>query len=252
MKKLILTLAAIMALVGVMISPMTVMALDTTTIIGGVAIPTVTSIAPNSGVKGNTYTLVAIGGTYLTGASAVTFSGTDVTANTISVTSDTAITVTVLVGASAAIGARDVLVTTPGGTGTLTGGFTVVAGSITVNAPTGFSLGNMVRGTTVTGTAAAGSVVTDNPNWQVTALDSTTANPNKGYMTKAGTTPLIAKFQISRLSTTTGLANADTGITYDQTDNADKVLPFYVSQVINAAEAAGSYSITITFTGSTS
>jgi hypothetical protein len=220
MKKLILTLAAIMALVGVMISPMTVMALDTTTIIGGVAIPTVTSIAPNSGVKGNTYTLVAIGGTYLTGASAVTFSGTDVTANTISVTSDTAITVTVLVGASAAIGARDVLVTTPGGTGTLTGGFTVVAGSITVNAPT--------------------------------ALDSTTANPNTGYMTKAGTTPLIAKFQISRLSTTTGLANADTGITYDQTDNADKVLPFYVSQVINAAEAAGSYSITITFTGSTS
>ncbi len=251
MKKRILALFAIVVLLSALVAPMAVLA--DVVVTGDVEVPTVTSIDPVSGVQGNTYTGVAITGTYLTDATAVTFSTSGVTASAINVTSPTAMTVTVAITAGATVETGDVSVTTPGGTGTLTGGFTVVESSITVTAPNGIALGDMVKETTTTGTAdPAGSVTTNAQNWQVTALDSTTVSPNQGHMTKSGPVALIAPFQISRLSTTTGLADAVTGITYDQDTNTDKFLPFYVSQAVASGDVAGSYTITITFTGSTS
>jgi hypothetical protein len=68
---------------------------------------------------------VTFTGTNLTGATAVNFSGTGVSA---AITGSTATTVTanVTITAGAALGARSVSVTTPGGTtNILTGAFTV-------------------------------------------------------------------------------------------------------------------------------
>ena len=80
--------------------------------------PTVTSLSPNSGgIAGGTS--VTITGTNFTGATAVTFGGTAAT-NVIVVN---ATTITATTPAHAA-GSVDVAVTTPGGTGSKTGGFT--------------------------------------------------------------------------------------------------------------------------------
>jgi hypothetical protein len=246
MKKLV-TIGITLALIAAMIVPTGVFAADVV-ISGGVAIPTISTISPASGVQGNTYS-VTITGTYLTDADPVTFSGSDITTNTIIVAGDgLSLTCNVVIGSSAADNVRDVSVTTPGGTATKSTAFTITASSITVTAPEIAALDDMVRGETSAATASTpGSVITNAQNWEVVAKDEKT--PNTGYMVKTGPTPLDAKFQISRTSETTDLANADTGITYNQTTNSDKNLPFYVSQAIASNEEAGSYSITITFTG---
>ncbi|GAI53247.1 unnamed protein product, partial [marine sediment metagenome] len=86
--------------------------------------PTVTSVSPDSGEQGATLE-VTIGGTNFTGATAVSF-GTGITVNSFTVVSATQITASISISATATLGLRDVSVTTPGGTGTLTDGFTVV------------------------------------------------------------------------------------------------------------------------------
>ena len=76
--------------------------------------PSLTSIAPTSGVRGTSVpvTLTGIG---LTGATAVNVSGAGVTASTLIVVNDTTITATFTISATAALTARNVTVTTPGG-----------------------------------------------------------------------------------------------------------------------------------------
>ena len=59
-----------------------------------------------------------------------------------------------------------------------------------------------------------------------------------------GATPLTNKFQISKNNVT--FVNADTGITYGSVTS----LPFYVRQAVTQNDPGGSYTITITFTGS--
>ncbi len=83
-----------------------------------VAPPTITSIAPVVGPL-TAGTVITIGGTNLTGTSAVTFGGTPGT----SIVNTSATAITVVVPAHAA-GAVDVVVTTPGGSFTSPGGFT--------------------------------------------------------------------------------------------------------------------------------
>jgi hypothetical protein len=215
------------------------------------ATPQISSVAPNSGVQGNTYSNIVITGLSFIGATVVSF-GESITTNSYSVDNDTQITANITIAAGANIGTRDVSVTTPEGTDIEIDAFTVIAANITVTAPVVAALGDMVRGETVTATASpAGSVTTNADNWQVTAKDEITADPNKGYMSKTGPAYLVNKLQISKTSITEDLADANTGITYDETSNPSKSLPFYVSQVIDASEVPGSYSITITFTGTT-
>jgi len=94
--------------------------------------PTVTSVSPNSGEQGATLE-ATIGGTNLTGATAVSF-GDGITVNSFTVVSATEITANISISATATPGSRDVSVTTPDGTGTLTDGFTVVAtGVVTIS-----------------------------------------------------------------------------------------------------------------------
>jgi len=95
-------------------------------------LPTVTSVSPDSGEQGATLE-VTIGGTNLTGATAVTF-GDGITVGSFTVVSAAEITAGISIDTTATLGLRDVSVTTSAGTGTLTDGFTVVAvGAVTVS-----------------------------------------------------------------------------------------------------------------------
>jgi len=92
----------------------------------GMVTPTVASATPNQGTQGQTLSSVVITGTNFTGASAVSF-GAGITVSSFTVNSATQITANITIATGAIVGARDVSVTTSGGIGTRTGGFTVVA-----------------------------------------------------------------------------------------------------------------------------
>jgi hypothetical protein len=62
----------------------------------------------------------------------------------------------------------------------------------------------------------------------------------------SGSTPLASALGISK--TASGYVDADVGITYTQAGGT--TLKLYVSQTAVTADTAGTYSITITFTGS--
>jgi len=118
--------------------------------------PTVTSVAPNTGPETGG-TAVTITGTGLTGATGVTFGGVPATA--VTPVSDTSVTATT---PAHAVGPVDVVVTTPGGAGTLPGGFTYTSGTaptVTTATPnTGPETGGTV--VTITGTDLTGATVT--------------------------------------------------------------------------------------------
>jgi len=169
----------------------------TATSVGGftyIPPPTITSIVPNSGpVAGGT--TVVITGTNLTGGT-VTFGGT---AATCTVNSATQITCTTPAHTP---GAVDVVVTTPGGTATSTGGFTYVP----LPTVTGLSprLGVVAGGTSVTitgtgftglGTGDAtftfgGVAATCTVNSDTSATCATPAGVAGGAVDVAATTPV--------------------------------------------------------------
>jgi len=90
----------------------------------------ITSVSPNQGNQGETRD-VTITGAYFTGATAVSF-GSGITVNSFTVNSSSQITASIAIGNSATLGARDVSVTTPGGTVTKTSGFTVNQASVSI------------------------------------------------------------------------------------------------------------------------
>jgi len=87
--------------------------------------PTLTSLNPNQGAQGDTIA-VTITGDHLTGATSIEF-GSGVNVNSFTVDTSTQITANISIDAGALLGPRDVSVTTPGGTATLTDSFTVYA-----------------------------------------------------------------------------------------------------------------------------
>jgi len=98
--------------------------------------PTLTGISPTSGSIGATGIPVTLTGTNLTGATAITISGTGVSHGAITVNAaGNQITTTFSITRTAAVGARSVTVTTPGGT-TNAETFTVTAAAITFTNPT--------------------------------------------------------------------------------------------------------------------
>ncbi|WP_223905642.1 IPT/TIG domain-containing protein [Geobacter sp. AOG1] len=98
--------------------------------------PTVTSTSPNTMSQGTGPTTVTITGTNFTGATAVSFNDANIALGAFTVVNATTITVPVTVLPATTTGAKNVSVTTPGGTATGTGVFTVTAGTCTANAPT--------------------------------------------------------------------------------------------------------------------
>ncbi|MEO0082028.1 MAG: IPT/TIG domain-containing protein, partial [candidate division WOR-3 bacterium] len=116
--------------------------------------PTVATIAPNNGVQGSGPTSTTITGTNFVSGATVSFSGTGVTATSVSVTSPTSLTCNVSIAAGATPASRDVSVTTSYGTGTLTNGFTVNPGVPTL---TGISPNSGAQGQTLTGVTLTGT-----------------------------------------------------------------------------------------------
>jgi uncharacterized delta-60 repeat protein len=95
-------------------------------------------VSPNWGAQGQTLN-VTITGTYLTAANTPDF-GSGITVNSYTVNNATQITANISIAANATPGARDVTVTTPGGTTTLPDGFTVIAAPPTIScSPSSFS-----------------------------------------------------------------------------------------------------------------
>jgi hypothetical protein len=92
-------------------------------------VPAVTGASPSQAQRQTTLGVTLTGSGFLSGLTTVTF-GPDVTVNTVSVQSSTALTATVTITAAAALGPRAISVTNPapgGGNFTLAGGFTVLA-----------------------------------------------------------------------------------------------------------------------------
>jgi hypothetical protein len=97
----------------------------TTTVVG--AAVTVSSVAPNQGVPGTAVPVTITGSGFATGAT-VSLSGAGVTTSNVTVGSATQLTATLTIASGAALGARDVTVTNPGGaSGMLAGTFTVAS-----------------------------------------------------------------------------------------------------------------------------
>src|SRR5437016_14225940 len=86
--------------------------------------PVVTGITPSSGAAGTSQP-ATISGTGLGGATAVTFSGSGVTATIETGGTATSLPITVTIAAGAGLGARTVTVTTPNGTSAPVSSFTV-------------------------------------------------------------------------------------------------------------------------------
>ncbi len=97
--------------------------------------PIVTSVDPSSAEQGQTLD-VTIAGASFTGATTVSF-GADIAVNSFTVDSDAQITANITIAGGATPGMRNVSVTTPEGTGTLTDGFEVVASSAPPTLETG-------------------------------------------------------------------------------------------------------------------
>ncbi len=87
--------------------------------------PTITSVSPHEGMQGQAPGNVVITGSHFTGATAVSFGLAGITVNSFTVNSGTQITANITISGSATLGSRNVSVTTPWGTTTLTNGFTV-------------------------------------------------------------------------------------------------------------------------------
>jgi hypothetical protein len=167
--------------------------------------PALTSLVPNAGRQGQTLKKVLFNGNNLTGATALTFSGTGVTAGNLKVNdAGTQITADVKITSKAALGARDVTVTTPAGTSAaLAGGFRVTAKpAIKDFAPKSGRIGTSV---TITGTnfmaatkvsfggTAASSVVV-NSETKITACAGSGATGKISVTTPGGTATSSSKF----------------------------------------------------------
>ncbi|MDB5267684.1 MAG: hypothetical protein JWP58_724 [Hymenobacter sp.] len=193
------------------------------------AVPTITNIAP---VSGQTGTPVTITGTNFTNARAVTLNGAAITAFT--VVSATSLTFNVPTGATSGT----ITVTTPLGTATSTGTFTVLpdnpAPTISSLSPSSVTAGAAAQTLTVNGTNfIASSVVNFNSTArpttyvsatqltiQLTAGDQATAgsynvtvtNPAPGGGTSAAATFTVSPAALSNLVVSSGTVTAPTPI----------------------------------------
>jgi Subtilase family len=125
-----------------------------------VLVPTISSVAPTQGAGGSSVP-VTITGTGFTAGATVSISGTGVTPSNVTVGSATQITATLTIAGGAVLGARDVTVTNSGGgSGTLTGGFTVVAPPAVTSVTPNQGMQGAAVPVTITGTGfAAGATV---------------------------------------------------------------------------------------------
>src|SRR6185369_11169559 len=116
--------------------------------------PTITSINTVKGIIG-TSVLATIAGTGFAGATAVTFSGTGVTAGIRPGGTDSSLPITISIASNAVLDTRTFTVTTTAGTSPAFNGYTVVRPTITAITPAigtaRFSIGAIVTGSNLSG-----------------------------------------------------------------------------------------------------
>jgi hypothetical protein len=191
--------------------------------------PTVTGVNPNSGTQGQAIPAVILTGTNFTGATSVSF-GAGITVNSFIVNLATQITANIAIDGAATVGARTVSVTTPVGTGTLPGGFTVnpvsPAPTVTSVNPNSGTQGQAIPAVIITGTNFTGATsvsfgagitvnsFTFNSATQITANISIAGAATVGARTVSVTTPagtgtLPNGFTVNAASATQKLIGAD-------------------------------------------
>ncbi|MEK7727595.1 MAG: hypothetical protein AAB354_04235, partial [candidate division KSB1 bacterium] len=154
----------------------------TATLVNGFAInnnvPTITSATPNSGTRTQTLNVILGGSNFVNGVTTANF-GADITVNSVVANSATQLTANLTIGAAAALGSRDVIVTNPppgGGSATLTSGFTVnnPTPTLTSIAPTTASR-EQTLDLVLTGSGFLSGVTTANLGANIT-VNTTTVN----------------------------------------------------------------------------
>jgi hypothetical protein len=164
--------------------------------------PTISSVSPNNGIQGQSL-FVIITGNYLSGATAVSF-GSGITVTGYTVNSATQITASITISGSATTGVRDVSVTTPVGTATKVGVFTVNLAAATISSvnPNQGSQGQTLNGVIITGTYFTGATAvsfgsgitvtgyTVNSATQITASISISDSAAAGARDVSVTTPV--------------------------------------------------------------
>jgi hypothetical protein len=166
----------------------------TFTVVAKPPVPTLTSIVPNTGTRGNTVTVSLNGTNFSAAGLAVTVSGTGVTATNVNYVSPTQVTASFVVAPNANLGGRNVRVTTAGGTsGPQT--FTVTnppIATLTSIAPT-----SGARGATVTVTLTGTNFTTAGTSINISGTGVTST------ITSATSTQLVASVVISSTAATT-------------------------------------------------
>ena len=204
-----------------------------TLVVTSSAVPTLTSVAPNSGSTAGA-TSVTLTGTDFTGATAVSFGGTAASGYIV----NNATTITATTPAHAA-GAVNVVVTTPSGTATLTNGYTYTvpaptvgpvsatvaanssANPITLNITGGAASSVAVATAASHGTAtASGTSITYTPTPGYSGSDSFTYTANNASGTSSPATVTITVSAPSIVVSPGALSNGSVGTAYSQTITA--------------------------------
>ena len=215
------------------------------------ATPVLTSITPNTGVRGTTVP-VTLSGTGFTGATAITVPGGGVTVTGLTVVSDTSVTANFAITSSAAATARAVTITTPGGTsnsvpftvqGPALTGFAPSTGVRGTTVPVTLSGTNLIGATTVTvsGTGVT-CTVSGSTNTTVTANCAITAGATLSARNVSVTTPIGAT------NTLTGVFTIQ-GATLASISPATGLHNTTVPITLSGANLAGATVVTVSGTG---
>ncbi len=231
--------------------------------------PTLTSIAPNSGIRG-TSVAVTLTGTNLTGASAVTVSGTGVTVSGLTVVNSTSVTAIFTITTGATLSARTVSITTLGGTSN-TVMFTVQGATLTSITPNtgirGTSLPVTLTGTNLTGatsvTVSGTGVTVSNlivvNSTTVTATFTITTGATLSARTVSVTTPIgttntmtytVQGPTLTLIAPNTGLHGTSVPVTLTGTNltGASAVTVSGTGVTVSGLTVVNSTSVTATFT----
>jgi large repetitive protein len=158
--------------------------------------PTLTSVSPNTGVRGTAVPVTLTGTDFTATGASVAVSGTGVTVSGLTVVNDTTITATFTITATAGLTARNVSVKTPGGT-TSAQTFTVLGPTLASVAPNPAAAGSGIvltlTGTNLEGATAVtlsgtGSTCTVNESTSTTV--TATCTLTAGTKTVKVTTPI--------------------------------------------------------------
>ena len=156
--------------------------------------PTLTTVAPNNGLRGTTVGVILTGSNFTNTGTTVTVSGAGVTVSNVVVINQSSATAsfTIASGTAAPLTARNVTVTTPGGTKTLNNAFTVVGPTLTSVVPPTIVRNSPAESVVLTGTALTGATAITvsgaNVSCTITGTPSaTTVNANCVALAAAAT-----------------------------------------------------------------